>query len=138
MNESEIFINQIGYKLSDDKNVFVSKSAKGDSKEFSVCNKADGQVVYTGALIAAPNDELSGERYFTGDFSSIKTTGEYYVCVGSFPNDDTCADIHYSSVCDGQQIASYKHGFRTVISGACDRIRNISTKAGIYAASQRS
>ena len=54
MNESEIFINQIGYKLSDDKNVFVSKAAKGDSKEFSVCNKADGQVVYTGALIGAP------------------------------------------------------------------------------------
>ena len=67
MKEAEIFINQIGYKPLDSKNVFVSKAAKGELKEFTVCKKADGQVVFTGALIAAPEDELSGGGIFTGD-----------------------------------------------------------------------
>ena len=33
MKEAEIFINQIGYKPFDSKNVFVSKAAKGELKE---------------------------------------------------------------------------------------------------------
>jgi len=99
MKESEIFINQIGYKLFDNKNVFVSKSAKGESKEFTVCNKIDGQVVFTGALIAAPDDELSGGGYFSGDFSSIQTAGEYYVCVGKERSFDfKIADDVYDAV----------------------------------------
>ena len=82
MKESEIFINQIGYRPFDSKNVFVSKAAKGDAKEFSVCQKADGKVVFTASLLAAPDDEQSGGGYFTGDFSAVKDDGEYFVSIG--------------------------------------------------------
>lgn len=82
MKESEIFINQIGYAILDSKNVFVSKAAKGDAKEFSVCNKADGKVLFTGPLIAAAEDEQSGGGYFTGDFSGLKEAGHYYISIG--------------------------------------------------------
>ncbi len=83
MKESEIFINQIGYRLLDTKNVFVSKTAKGEAGEFSVCQKSDGKSVYTGALLAAPDDEQSGGGYFTGDFSEVKAAGEYYISIGN-------------------------------------------------------
>ena len=82
MKEAEIFINQIGYRPLDNKNVFVSKNAKGDANEFSLCEKKSGKVVFTGSLIAAPDDEQSGGGYFTGDFSSVQTDGEYYISVG--------------------------------------------------------
>ena len=82
MAESEIFINQVGYRLLDNKNVFVSKATKGESQEFSVIEKASGKSVYTGALVAAPDDAESGGGYFTGDFSSITAAGEYFVKVG--------------------------------------------------------
>ena len=45
MKESEIFINQIGYRLLDNKNVFVSKAAKGEEQEFSVIEKTSGKPV---------------------------------------------------------------------------------------------
>ena len=88
MKESEIFINQLGYRILDNKNVFVSKTAKGEAEQFSVCEKAGGKVVLTGPLIAAPDDEESGGGYFTGDFSAVQTPGEYYIQIGeekSFP-----------------------------------------------------
>ena len=87
MKESEIFINQIGYQLSDTKTVFVSSVEKGEEKEFSVYKKVDkaaaDKVVFTGLLVSAPSDEESGGGYFTGDFSSLQTDGEYYVTVGN-------------------------------------------------------
>lgn len=82
MKESEIFINQIGYRPFDVKNVFVSKAAKADSTEFSVLEKAGGKAVYTGRLTAAPDDPESGGGYFAGDFSSVQAAGEYYVTIG--------------------------------------------------------
>ena len=86
MKESEIFINQVGYKPNDSKNVLVSLNAKGEENEFVVYQKnkgkTDDQVVFTGALVAAPEDEQSGGGYFTGDFSAIKTDGNYYIRVG--------------------------------------------------------
>lgn len=82
MKESEIFINQIGYRPFDVKNVFVSKAAKADSTEFSVLEKAGGKSVYTGRLTAAPDDPESGGGYFAGDFSSVQAAGEYYVTIG--------------------------------------------------------
>ena len=83
MKESEIFINQVGYRISDKKNVFVSEAAKADADTFEVCEKSGEAVVYTGKLLAAPQDSESGGIYFTGDFSSVKKAGEYFVKVGS-------------------------------------------------------
>ena len=99
MKESEIFINQIGYKLLDSKTLFVSKAEKGAAKEFSVCEKTGGKVVFTGSLIAAPDDEESGGGYFTGDFSALQAAGEYYVCVGKSRSFDfKISDGVYSDV----------------------------------------
>ena len=82
MKESEIFINQIGYRSDDNKIVFVSKAAKGDAENFEVCEKAGGKTVFTGPLVQAPEDAESGGGYFTGDFSSVQTAGEYFIKVG--------------------------------------------------------
>ena len=99
MKESEIFINQIGYRLLDTKNVFVSKEAKGEANEFSVCEKAGGKVVFTAALTAAPDDELSGGGYFAGDFSAVQTAGEYYISLGKERSFDfTISDSVYDDV----------------------------------------
>ncbi len=82
MKEPEIFINQLGYRPGDVKTLFVSKEAKGQEKDFSVFQK-EGQLVFTGSLIAAPEDEESGGGYFTGDFSSLQAPGDYRVSVGN-------------------------------------------------------
>ena len=85
MKESEIFINQVGYKPLDNKNVFVSKNTKGEEKEFSVYRKSgssEDQLVFTGALVSAPDDEQSGGGYFSGNFSSVQDSGEYYISIG--------------------------------------------------------
>ncbi len=81
MKESEIFINQVGYLTFDVKKVFVSPSARGNSEEFAIIEKSSGNVVFTGVLIAAPNDSESGGGYFTGDFSSVQKAGEYFVSI---------------------------------------------------------
>ncbi len=81
MKESEIFINQIGYRPFDSKTVYVSKKTKGDAKEFSLCRK-DGSLVYSGALEALAEDELSGGGYFSGDFSEVNEAGQYFVKIG--------------------------------------------------------
>ncbi len=99
MKESEIFINQIGYRLLDTKNVFVSKEAKDEANEFSVCEKAGGKVVFTAALTPAPDDELSGGGYFAGDFSAVQTAGEYYISLGKERSFDfTISDSVYDDV----------------------------------------
>ena len=77
MAESEIFINQIGYRPFDSKTVYVSKKTKGDAKEFSLCRK-DGSLVYSGALEALAEDELSGGGYFSGDFSEVNEANILY------------------------------------------------------------
>ena len=96
MKESEIFINQIGYRPLDKKTVYVSRAAKGDAKEFSLC-RADGSTVYSASLTAAAEDELSGGGYFCGDFSPLQEQGQYFVKIGeaksfSFSISDTVYD----------------------------------------------
>ena len=99
MKESEIFINQLGYRSPDAKNLFVSKAAKGDAKEFSVCQKSDGKVIFTGPLIEVPEDELSGGGYFSGDFSSVKEAGQYYISIGDSRSFDfSISDSVYDEV----------------------------------------
>ena len=88
MKESEIFINQIGYRPLDNKSFVISAAEKGDEKEFSLFKKSaekagDGdKLVFTASLTPAPEDEESGGKYFTGDFSGVKEAGRYYISVG--------------------------------------------------------
>ena len=83
MKESEIFINQIGYRPADSKTVFLTAAAKGTSDSFEICEKSSGKTVFSGPLTAAPEDEESGSGYFTGDFSAVKADGEYFVQIGA-------------------------------------------------------
>ena len=100
MKESEIFINQIGYQLLDSKTVFISAAEKGEIKEFSVCKKSDkaaaDEIVFTGELAAAPDDEESGGGYFTGDFSDYTfeiIKGNKTVCLWSIDEFYTAESI---------------------------------------------
>ncbi len=83
MKESEIFINQTGYRPSDEKTVLIGKSVKENTEVFEVCSKKDGSVVYSGAIVVAPEDVESGGGYFSGDFSSVKEPGEYFIRLGN-------------------------------------------------------
>lgn len=82
MKESEIFINQIGYRPLDNKNVFISRAAKGDADYFEICEAAGGKSVFRGKIFSAPEDSQSGGEFFTGDFSELQKTGEYFVKLG--------------------------------------------------------
>ena len=70
MKESEIFINQIGYRPFDVKNVFVSKAAKADATEFSVLEKAGGKV---NILDLVKSEDLD----YTEDGKLINATDEH-------------------------------------------------------------
>ena len=80
--EAEIFINQIGYRPSDIKTVFVSEKQKGKEDTFTLCKCSDNSLVFTGQFVKAPLDTESVEQYYTGDFSSVNSNGEYYISVG--------------------------------------------------------
>ena len=87
MKESEIFINQIGYRPADNKTVFVSEAMvtgpeSSHDEGFTVCTKAEGKSIFIGKLTAVPEDKMSGDGYYTGDFSAVKTAGEYYIKIG--------------------------------------------------------
>ena len=83
MKESEIFINQVGYRLDDIKTVFVSTAARAEEEKFEVCEAAGGKTIFTGSFVSAPQDAESGGGYFTGDFSSVQKAGEYFIKIGS-------------------------------------------------------
>ena len=98
MKESEIFINQIGYRPGDRKTVYVSQAAKGDAKEFSLCSK-DGSVLYTASLTSLAEDPLSGSGYFCGDFSKVGEPGQYFVKIGDAKSFDfSISDSVYDEV----------------------------------------
>lgn len=84
--ESEIFINQLGYRPQDIKTVFISAKQKGKEEYFSLYKTGNKSgidtVAFKSALVSAPSDTESGEPYFTGDFSSVLKKGDYYICVG--------------------------------------------------------
>ncbi len=82
MTESEVFINQVGYRPQDRKNVFVSAEAKSGADDFEICEKSGGKTVFTGRLFPAPQDPDCGGEYFTGDFSEVQKASEYFVKVG--------------------------------------------------------
>lgn len=69
-------INQLGYSPTSLKLVSFSLNA-GDS--FSVIDLANQQVVYRGLLGNGMPDEKNGEYNYIGDFSALKTPGNYRI-----------------------------------------------------------
>lgn len=74
--EVDVNINQLGYRPSDKKVVYVRDCNK-DSK-FRVIDTKTGKSVYEGQLIVGENKGTSGEKVAMGDFSDVPK-GSYYI-----------------------------------------------------------
>lgn len=70
---ADILINQVGY-VPEGSKIFVTKGTR--TAKFDVINTATRQVVYSGNM--KPDAGDFGE-YSTGDFSSVRTEGHYYI-----------------------------------------------------------
>ncbi|MBM7570787.1 glycoside hydrolase family 9 protein [Aquibacillus albus] len=75
-----ITVNQIGYPLHEKKIAIITNN---DSGVFQVMNERTNETVYQGALTGPVFDKVSNSKVFHGDFSSLQTTGTYYVMVGN-------------------------------------------------------
>ncbi|MDP4089209.1 MAG: glycoside hydrolase family 9 protein [Bacillota bacterium] len=72
-----IHVNQCGYRPWD-KKVFV---CRGTAEEFQVINKVNNEIVLRGKMGPAVYDQSTDETVVRGDFSELKTPGEYYISV---------------------------------------------------------
>ena len=76
-----ININQVGYR-PDSQKIAVFRDVK-DQTEFKVVNAETKEPVYTGKLTNKNDNKSADEINWTGDFSSVKTAGKYYIsCEG--------------------------------------------------------
>lgn len=92
--EKNIFINQIGYLLTDKKIAFLTESAGKQNGTFELCELNSKKVVFSGK-IRAKNDDGSkfidsnvGEEIFIADFSEFSNEGQFFIKIGeqeSFP-----------------------------------------------------
>ena len=85
---SKVALNQIGYRPSDSKTVFVKDEAeKAIYTGFSVISEADGSEVLSGTLTDPAYDNASMSYVSHGDFSDLKEPGTYHLEItgGSVP-----------------------------------------------------
>ena len=76
-----ININQVGYRTDAEK-IAVFRDVT-DQTEFKVVNADTKEAVYTGKLENKKENSTADEINWTGDFSSVKTAGKYYIsCEG--------------------------------------------------------
>ncbi len=76
----QININQIGYE-PDDQKIAVFRG-EGLEDKFQVLDES-GSVAFEGPLTGPIENEAAAETNFTGDFSELKTPGEYHIVSGS-------------------------------------------------------
>ncbi len=76
-NTADIKVDQVGYLPERPKIALVATGAKGD--DFTIRRSADGAVVYKGKLSAKIEDPDTGDRVQSADFTTLKTTGSYYL-----------------------------------------------------------
>ncbi len=79
-NEAKIHVSQLGYTPNSDKKAMIVPDGIVDS--FYLCDAASGKVCYRGKLTPKKYWDLSGEELQWADFSTYKTSGEYYISVG--------------------------------------------------------
>jgi endoglucanase len=77
---SQVALNQVGYRPSDWKTVFV----KDETEEavytgFSVISEADGTEILSGTLTEPVYDKASWSHVRHGDFSDLKEPGSYHI-----------------------------------------------------------
>ena len=79
-----ILTNQVGYQNHSQK-IAVFRDVT-DETEFSVINADTEQVVYTGKLSEPMNNTFADEIDYTGDFSEVTESGNYYIQCGNLDN----------------------------------------------------
>ena len=82
-----ILTNQVGYQ-NNSKKTAVFRDVT-DETEFSVVNADTQQVVYTGKLSEQINNTYADEIDYTGDFSELTESGNYYIQCGNLDNSYT-------------------------------------------------
>lgn len=85
LTEDNIHINQIGYRVTDKKQVIVS----GEVSEFTVMDKANGAQVFAGVFTKGGPDNDSGEELYYGDFTEVRLVGTYYIEVAGVGQTDS-------------------------------------------------
>ena len=95
-----ININQVGYR-TDAKKTAVFRDVT-DQTEFTVVNAETKEKVFTGKLENKTDNTSAGETNYTGDFSSVKTAGKYYIACEGLDNSYTfeIGDKVYSNLLD--------------------------------------
>jgi endoglucanase len=95
-----ININQVGYR-TDAKKVAVFRDVSNQS-EFKVVNADTKQTVYTGKLENRRDNSSANEINYTGDFSTVKEAGKYYIACDGLDNSYTfeIGDNVYSKLID--------------------------------------
>lgn len=102
---NNIHVNQLGYR-SYDKKIFINS---GEPSEFQVVNKITGKVVLKGATSASIFDKSTEESIVQGDFSQLRTPGEYFISIENLVNSYSFKvdDKVYENVKDGLLRALY-------------------------------
>ncbi len=72
---NDIKVNQVGYRLEDQKRCTFSKD-EGDYFDVIDSNQ---QIVYTGAILNQMDDSDTGETTYYGDFTNVLNEGTYYI-----------------------------------------------------------
>ncbi|MGQ9455324.1 MAG: cellulase N-terminal Ig-like domain-containing protein [Armatimonadota bacterium] len=91
----DVLVNQVGFEPNSPKIFRVQQTTdfQGDLL-FRVCRVSDGREVFNGPLIR--KGSLWDRFYWEGDFSSLKTPGDYYISV----------------TVDGESVESYPFSIR--------------------------
>lgn len=73
---SQVFVNQAGYKKELSKYFYTNRNAVS----FQLIDKTNGNIVFNGPLtLISSNDPATGMAIRKGDFSSFTTVGDYYI-----------------------------------------------------------
>ncbi len=128
-----IMTNQVGYQTNSVKTA-VFRNITSET-EFSVINADTGKSVYTGKLSAPVNNTSAGETDYTGDFSKVTASGNYYIQCGNLDHSYTftIAENPYSNLLDDSVKMLYLQRCGTTVQdavfghGACH-----NTQATIY------
>lgn len=79
MKNHNIYVNQVGYLVDEDKYFITTLNAES----FKLINK-NGNSVYSGKVkLYTKKDKSTGETLYRGDFSNYKDTGEYSIILDS-------------------------------------------------------
>ncbi len=98
--EPDIMTNQVGYK-PDSKKTAVFRNVDNET-EFQVINADTEKVVYTGTLSEPMSNATADETDWTGDFSAVTETGNYFIKCGNLDDSYTfsISDNVYTNLLD--------------------------------------